>query len=129
MKQENENSTHGLKQRIASVGFAITGISELLKSEPNARIHLAATIGAVALGFLLKISTVEWCIVVLAISMVWAAEAFNTVAEKLCDRLIPEQNEQVRNIKDVAAGAVLICAFGALVCGLIVFLPRILEIF
>ena len=112
---------------IKSFGFAFTGIYELLKSEQNTRIHLLATISALAAGILFRISKSEWCIILIVIALVWASEAFNTAIEKLTDHLFPEQDETARIAKDVSAGAVLVCALTALVCGLIIFLPKIFQ--
>lgn len=110
---------------IKSFGYAFTGIYKLFKSESNARIHLFATICAMIAGILLRISKTEWCIVLIVIALVWTAEAFNTAFEKLTDHLFPEYHETARVAKDVAAGGVLVCAITALVCGLIIFLPKI----
>jgi len=123
-----DTSKNGLKKRIKSFGYAFSGIYELIKSEPNARIHLVATIVAVVTGFSLKISNAEWCVVLIVIALVWTAEAFNTAIEKLADHLFPEFHKTARIVKDVSAGAVLICAIVALVCGLIIFLPKIAHI-
>lgn len=120
---------NGLNKRVKSFGYAFTGIFELIKSEPNARIHLAATVVAVVAGFFLKISNTEWCVVLIVIALVWAAEAFNTVIEKLTDHLFPEYHETARTVKDVSAGAVLICAIAAVAIGLIIFLPKIALLF
>ncbi|MDP4184916.1 MAG: diacylglycerol kinase family protein [Bacteroidota bacterium] len=117
-----------MKKRIFSFKYAFTGIYELIKSEPNARIHLAATICAVAAGFFLQISTSEWCFVIFAIAIVFAAEAFNTVFEKLVDHLFKEYHETARLAKDIAAGGVLICAIAAFIVGLIIFLPKVLQL-
>lgn len=123
-----DTQKNGLSKRIKSFGFAFTGIFELVKSEPNARIHLVATILAVLAGFILKISYAEWCVVLIVVALVWAAEAFNTVIEKLVDHLFPEIHNTARIAKDISAGAVLICAIIALICGLIIFLPKIIEL-
>ncbi len=123
------SSKNGIKKRIKSFGYAFHGLYELVKSEPNAQIHLAATIGTVFAGFLLQVSNAEWCILLLVISLVWAAEAFNTVVEKLADHLFPEYHEIARITKDMAAGAVLVCSIVALACGLIIFLPKLVLIF
>lgn len=120
---------NGLKKRIKSFGYAFQGISELIKSEPNARIHLAATICALILGYFLKISHSEWCIILIIIALVWAAEAFNTVIEKLVDHLFNDYHETARITKDISSGAVLICSIAALICGLIIFLPKVLALF
>jgi len=119
------NMKSGFKKRLRSFGFAFTGLYELVKSEPNARIHFVATICTVLAGFLLSISNAEWCIVSIAIALVWAAEGFNTVIEKLVDHLFPEYHETARVAKDISAGAVLVCAIAALICGLIIFLPKL----
>lgn len=124
-----ESSKNGLKKRIKSFGYALSGIFELVKSEPNARIHLLATIVAGCAGFFLKISNAEWSVVVIVIALVWAAEAFNTAIEKLTDHQFPDHHETARIVKDVSAGAVLICSITALVCGLIIFLPKIAFLF
>ena len=109
-------------------GYAFTGIYELFKSEPNARIHLVATICAIIAGFIFKISASEWCVIIIIIALIWASEAFNTAIEKLVDHLFPEYHETARIVKDISAGAVLICAIAALLCGLIIFLPKIISI-
>lgn len=119
------NKKNGFKKCLKSFGYAFTGLFELIKSEPNARIHLTATIFAVLAGFTLRITNAEWCIVSLAIALVWAAEAFNTVIEKLVDHIFPEYHETARVAKDISAGAVLVCAIAALICGLIIFLPKL----
>jgi diacylglycerol kinase len=129
MQQNKYTTKNGINKRIKSFGYAFTGIWELIKSEPNARIHLIATICALILGILLKISSSEWCIVLIVIALVWAAEAFNTVIEKLVDHLFNDYHETARIVKDISAGAVLICAIAALACGLIIFLPKLFFIF
>lgn len=120
----NENKS-GIKKRIKSFSYAFTGINELIKSEPNAQIHLLATLLVIIAGFIWNISASEWCIIAIATAMVWMAEGFNTVAEKMCNHVIPEYNETARIIKDVAAGSVLICAIAAFIIGLIIFVPKI----
>jgi diacylglycerol kinase (ATP) len=125
MKKDISPNKGGLHKRIRSFGFAFTGIYELVKSEPNARIHLLATMVAVAAGFYFDISLGEWLAVTIVIGMVWMAEAFNTVVEKLVDHLFPHRHETARLAKDISAGAVLLASIAALVCGLIVFGPRV----
>jgi len=125
---ENSNK-FSLKKLFRSFGFAWTGMKELIKSEQNARIHLFISICVVIAGIVFEISVLEWCIVSLCIGLVFAAEAFNTVLEKLVDHLFPQKHETARLAKDIAAGAVLICALMAVVCGVIIFLPKLLELF
>ena len=128
MSTNMKSGKKGLTKRLKSFGYAFNGIILLIKSEPNARIHLLASIGALIAGFLLHISPSEWCIILIVIALVWAAEAFNTVVEKLVDHLFKDYHETARIAKDIAAGAVLICAIAALICGLIIFLPKLYSL-
>lgn len=129
MQQNMDTGKNGFKKRIRSFSYAFSGILELIKSEPNARIHLIATICAILLGISLEISNAEWCVILIVIALVWAAEAFNTVVEKLVNHLFKNYHDTARITKDISAGAVLICAIAALICGLIIFLPKLFSIF
>jgi diacylglycerol kinase (ATP) len=100
----------------------------MLKSQQNAWIHTFATIAVVIAGIVLKISYGEWCCLVLAIIAVWMAEALNTAFEFLADVASPEFHPLVKKAKDVAAGAVLISAIGAIVIGVIIFGPYVLGL-
>ena len=100
----------------------------MLKSQQNAWVHAFATIAVVIAGFVFGISTSEWCLLVLAIIAVWMAEALNTAIEFLADVASPEFHPLVKKAKDVAAGAVLISAIGAIVLGIIIFGPHILKL-
>lgn len=118
-----------LNRFIKSVGYAWQGIRQLVKTEQNARIHLFVTIAVVVAGIFLHLTAIEWCVVLLCIGLVWAAEGFNTALETVTDHLFKERNETARIIKDVSAGAVLICAIAAAACGLIIFLPKVFALF
>jgi diacylglycerol kinase (ATP) len=109
--------------RLASFRHAARGVTFLFKTQHNARIHLAATLAVVLLGWRLHVSASDWRWLVLAIVLVWAAEAMNTALEHLCNVVSPGLNPSVRIAKDIGAGAVLICAAGAVVLGVLVFLP------
>ncbi len=79
------------------------------------------------MGLWLRISSVEWAIIVLAMMVVWVAEFFNTALEAQVDLISPEQRIPAKIIKDVAAAAVLIGAMGAVIVGLLVLGPPLLE--
>lgn len=118
-----------LKQRLRSFKFAFAGIGHFVKSEPNVIIHLIAAVLVIALGIYFAISPTEWCLVILAIGMVLSAEAFNTSIEYLTNLVSPDYHELAGKTKDVAAAAVLIAAFAAACIGLIIFLPKIMQLF
>lgn len=116
-----------LKKRIKSFGYAFKGIASLLKKEHNAWIHCLAIVVVTSLGFHFHITPTEWCIVLLCFGMVLAAEGFNTAIERLVDLVSPERHPVAGDVKDVAAGAVLICAIAAAIIGCIIFLPYLLN--
>jgi len=112
-----------LGARIRSFGHAFSGLGFMLKTQHNARIHLAASALVTAAGVWVGLSFYDWRWIVLAIGFVWVAEAINTAFEHLCDVVQPEFHVSVKAAKDVAAGAVLVAAFAAVIIGLLVFLP------
>ena len=114
-----------IKSRLQSFQYAFQGIADLFRTQPNARIHLLLAVLALILGSVFSLSGVEWCLLSLAIAMVFAAEAFNTALEYLTDLVSPDYNELAGRAKDAAAAAVLFTAAGAAVVGLILFLPRL----
>ncbi|HSD84618.1 MAG TPA: diacylglycerol kinase family protein [Anaerolineae bacterium] len=117
-----------MQRLIRSFGYAFAGLGHGLHTQVNLRIHVAITIGVVAAGLLLQISTVEWAILVVTIMIVMAAELFNTALEALIDRVGPEYHPLSKVAKDTAAGAVLIGAIGAVIVGLLIFGPRLLAL-
>jgi len=97
----------------------------MVRCQHNAWIHLIATVGIVAAGLFFRLSRFEWCWIVLAIVIVWTAEALNTAFEFLADAASPDFHPIVRDAKDVAAGAVLITASAAAVIGAMIFWPHV----
>ena len=114
-----------LRRRAASFGHALRGVASALRSEVHLRFHAAATVAALALGWWLHISGLEWALVALAVAGVWMAELFNTALEALTDLVSPGYHPLAGRAKDVAAGAVLLAALGALAVGLLVFGPHL----
>src|SRR5437588_11888229 len=116
--------------RIRSFRDAIAGVLRMIQCQHNAWIHAAATLVVLAAAFVLRISAADWCWIILAISIVWTAEALNTAFEFLADAAAsPDFHPLVRDAKDVAAGAVLLTATAAVVIGSIVFWPYLDRLF
>ena len=109
--------------RLRGVRHAIAGILRMIRCQHNAWIHLAATVVVLTAAFLFRVTPADWCWIILAISIVWTAEALNTAFEFLADAASPEFHPLVRDAKDVAAGAVLITAIAAAVIGGVIFWP------
>jgi diacylglycerol kinase (ATP) len=114
--------------RIRSFYHAIRGILRMVRCQHNAWIHAVATLGVLGAGFLFRVSLADWCWIILAISIVWTAEALNTAFEFLADAASPDFHPLVRDAKDVAAGAVLITAVAAVIIGAIIFWPYVQKL-
>ena len=114
-----------LLARLRSFRYAFAGIVLLFREEHNAQIHATITVLVVVAGVVLRVSPVEWAVLVICIGVVLAAEAFNSAIERIADYLTLERDDRIRDIKDLAAGAVLLCAIAAAIVGLIVFVPHI----
>ena len=113
---------------IQSLQFAIRGIITFLRNETNGQIQLVAAIIVVTLGLVFQIGAMEWLVVVLCITVVLTLEMINTAIEKLCDVVQPDYHPQIKIIKDIAAGAVLIAALGSVIAGAIIFVPKIFAL-
>lgn len=111
-----------------SFGFAGQGIIDLFRYENNAKVHLLIASVVILAGVLLNLSLVEWAIILTQIGLVWAAEAFNTAIEKLCDFVSPGLHPQIKAIKDLSSGAVLILAITAVIVGLVIFGGKLMAI-
>lgn len=109
--------------------FAFVGIIESIKSEFNLKVHLCAAIVAVGMGWYFEISSNEWLWVCLSIFLVLASEVMNTAIESLANLVSSDYHPLVKKTKDAAAGAVLLLSVFALICGMIIFLPKLIELF
>jgi diacylglycerol kinase len=108
---------------------AARGIGLLFKSQLNARIELIITVLVIVAGLIFRISSAEWIIILLCISLVLGLEAINTAIEIFADKVHPGFDSEIGKVKDVAAGAVLIASIGAALIGFIIFAPKFLIIF
>ena len=110
-----------LQRRISSFACAIKGAAFLIRSQPHARIHLAATGAVFVLGLALNLQRLEWCLLIIAIMVVWVAEGMNTALEVIADAVHPGHHPLIGRAKDVAAAAVMIAAVGAVLIGILIF--------
>lgn len=118
-----------ISKRIISFKYAFNGLRILIKEEHNARIHLVATIVVTVAGFYFEVSPMEWVTLVLVMGLVISMEIVNSSIENICDFISPEKHDLIKKIKDLAAAAVLISALSAVIIGLIIFIPKVLDAF
>ena len=116
------------KSLINSFKYACMGIKSAIKSERNMKIHVLATLIVTALGFILGLDPLEWVACIFSIVIVIGGEMFNTAIETIVDLVSPNINPLAKKAKDIAAGSVLVMAIGAFLVGLIIFIPKIINI-
>ena len=117
-----------MKSRIQSFVHAFAGLQAALKTQPNLRIHVGATLLAIGFSIYFELKTFQWLFVLSAVALVWIAELLNTAIEGLCDLYSSDFNPKIKFIKDVAAGAVLIAAMYALGVACFIFIPKITQL-
>lgn len=117
------------KKQLRSFGYAWKGIRSCVGKEQNLSFHLITTVCVVTAGWCFYITRGEWIAIVLCIGMVIAAELFNSAIERLVDFVSLQHHPVAGQVKDIAAGAVLVCALAAIVVGLIIFIPYLTRFF
>jgi diacylglycerol kinase (ATP) len=120
-----EQEKFSLIKRIKSFEYAFSGLVLIFKTDHNVWLHFIATLLVIVLGFVMKVTLVEAALLTVAVGLVWVTELFNTCLEKMMDFVSKERNPDIKFIKDVSAGAVLVASITALVLGCIVFIPKI----
>ena len=123
---QHKTSSFSIKARLKSFVFAWNGIFQFFKKEHNAQVHLASSILVTALALLVKVNVTEALLLVFAMAFVWITEMINTAIEKAMDFITLEKHSQIKLIKDLAAGAVLVASITALITGSIIFVPKLI---
>jgi len=115
------------RSRIHAFGHAFRGWWYVLQTQHNAWIHTLAAVMVFILAFWLKLPTHDWAILILTITMVFAAEFVNTAIEAIVDLASPQKHPLAKVGKDVGAAAVLIAALAAVLIGLLILGPPLWE--
>ncbi len=124
MKSQN----FSIAKRLKSFTYAFNGFKILFKEEHNARIHAAIGIIVLMLSIYFGLNINEWMAILFSIGLVFSAEIFNSAIENLCDFVSPQWNDKIKKVKDLSAAAVLLSAIIAVAIGLIIFIPKWIEL-
>ena len=111
-----------------SFGYAFQGIFNTIRTERNIKIHCAAAILVTIFGIWLQISKIEWMICFILFGLILALELVKTAVEATVDLFTEERKPLAKKAKDAAAGAVLIAAIFAAVIGILIFIPKLLDV-
>lgn len=116
------------KKLIHSFNYARLGAEHILRTQRNIRIHIFAGIIVLSTAFWLKVTMAEAALLTLTIAFVVAAEMFNTAIEEIVNLVKPEESPLAGMIKNISAAAVLTTALGAIVIGMLIFVPKLIEL-
>ena len=111
-----------------SFGFALSGIAHAFRDNRNIRVHTIIAILVLLASFLLGLTKFEKIIIFLIITLVIASEMINTAIEEMTDLITNEHRQEAKAAKDVAAGMVLVTAIAAIIVGVLIFAPYIIEL-
>ena len=113
---------------LRSFACALQGMLTVIALERTFKIQLLVACAAIILSIVLSLTAFEWCLIILIIAIVLAAEMFNSAIEKTIDIVINCYDERARKAKDAAAGAVLLLSIAAAISGSIIFLQALLRL-
>src|SRR4051812_45538049 len=97
----NNNKPFRFTDRLKSVGYAIEGVVLFLKTQHNAFIQAIIAIAVIILGFVFNVNATEWCLLTIAIALVFISEMLNTAVEFFTDLVSPNIHPQAKKVKDV----------------------------
>lgn len=122
------NKPFKFSERLKSFDYAFQGLKTFFLTQHNVWLHCLAAILAITLSCVLHISSTEWLFVVFTIGLVFITEMLNTAIEYLCDAITLETHPLIKKVKDVSAAAVLLASVVAVIIGLIIFMPRLINL-
>lgn len=127
LKLKERLKLQGKSSFLESVNHAMDGITYTKRKERNFKIELFMMILVLVASIYFKVSHIELLILLLTIGCVLALELINTAIERCVDLVTKDYHELAKYAKDVSAGAVFIMSIFSVFIGIIIFLPRIIE--
>ncbi len=115
--------------RLKGCVYAYKGATTLIKTEDSIKTQLIIAIVVTAMGFYFDISTTQWMMQCFAIGIVITAEGLNSAIEAIADFIHPDYHVKIGHIKDIAAGAVFFAAVIAIIIGLIIYIPHLIDLY
>ena len=126
---KKEKKVFSARKRLASSNHALRGLGVFFKSTHNAQAYPFFILILLYLGFTLHISSIEWILLIIVITIVFITEIINTAIEIDIDLTSPNYHPYARDTKDVAAGAVMLSIIFAGIVGMIIFLPKVFALY
>ena len=127
IKLKKRLKLQGKTNFIDSMNHAIDGINYTIDHERNFKTEMIIAMLVIVACFFFKVSKIEWLILLITTSSVLVLELVNTSIERCVDLVTKDYKELAKHAKDVSAGAVLLASLFSVCVGIIIFLPKILE--
>ncbi len=129
ISRDERKRQKGIKKFLNSFTYPIKGLKYAYKNEQNLVVDVGVALLVIIFGFIFRVSTMEWAILVLTIGLVISCELINTAIEAVVDLVTEDYHPLAKVAKDTSAAAVFIFAIVAVIVGIIIFLPKIINIF
>lgn len=111
-----------------SVRDCINGFKFININEDNFKREILLGIIALLISYILKISKLEFIIIIIMIGLVLTCEVINTAIERLVDLVSPSYNKLAGEVKDIMAFSVFLMCIISLIVGVIIFVPKIIVL-
>ncbi len=129
ISRDERKNEKGIKKFINSFKYPFSGLRYAYKNEQNLAVDIGIAVIVIIAGILLKVSIVEWAILAITVGLVISFELINTAIEAVVDLVTEEYHPLAKVAKDTSAAAVLVLAVVSIIEGLIIFLPKLIELF
>jgi diacylglycerol kinase len=112
---------------LKSFSYAFKGLAVAIREQRNLKIHLAVAVVVIVFAYWVEVTMLEWCVLLIMIGLVLAAELLNTAIENLVDLVTKDHHPLAGKVKDIAAAAVLVISGISVIVGFIIFAPYVSE--
>lgn len=126
---DRKNKKFGFKRIVSSINNSFNGLKSAYQSEQSMYIHLICTIILLLFSFVLKISMMQWLIIIAIIGLALVIELINTAIESTVDLVTKEFHPLAKVAKDTASAAEFILTLTSAIISLMIFIPKIMELF
>lgn len=128
MDSKDKHEAYKNRRYRDSFRYAFWGVKTAFEEERNLRTHIMAGLFVIGLSLFLNLDRNEWLWLLLVSYLVFVMEMINTVVENVVDLVTEEYHPIAKKVKDMAAAVVLVTTGFAAVIGIVILLPKILQI-
>ncbi len=129
ISRDERKKEKGIKKFLNSFTYPVKGLKYAYRNEQNLAVDVGVALLVIIAGFLFRISVIEWAIIILTIGLVISLELVNTAIEAIVDLVTQDYHPLAKVAKDTAAAAVFVCAVASVIVGIVIFLPKVIDIF